>query len=76
MTDNITAALEEWIDGRVIARRVVDEYGSQVVVTQGDAGFSLFRGFALGDGAGVSVDLQDASLATLVEHLLPDGVSA
>ena len=74
--EKVTAALASWIDGYgdVIARRIVDKFGTEIVITKDDARdggcLSVLRGFAIGEGAGVSVDLQDAAAIDVIEHLL------
>jgi hypothetical protein len=73
----VKAALTEWIDERPITdRRIIDQYGTEIVIVKGGkdrAGqerYDVLRGFTLGDGAGVSVDVRDEPIHTVVTHLL------
>jgi hypothetical protein len=75
----VKAELSKWIEGdhRIYDRRVVDQFGTEIVILEtepasktGEARFRVLRGFALGEGAGVSVDVADQPLTTVVTHLL------
>lgn len=77
MTDRnqlIGAELSRWIHGTEIARGTVDRFGTTLVVTadtiRGESVFTLLRGFGIGDGAGVSVDLQGGTVADLAGALI------
>lgn len=74
---HIKAKLEEWLSGYEIARKVVDTFGTTIVVTQEEDGtYSVFRAFSLGgvsredDAAVVSCDLQGGTLEQAFELLL------
>lgn len=69
-TQFIAAALANWISGDVIARRTVDEYGTEIVITKDADGYSVLRAFGIGEVAHVSVDLQDVPETKVIEHLL------
>ncbi len=66
----INKELDGWIEGDVIARREVDDFGTLVAVTKGKAGYRVIRAFGLGDGAGVSVDVQTDNIDEVIVHLL------
>lgn len=66
----INAEMDSWISGRTISRQTVDQFGTVIAVTEGKAGYRVLRAFGLGDGAGVSVDLQTDNIEDVVEHLL------
>jgi hypothetical protein len=73
----VKAELSQWIDERpILDRRVVDKFGTEIVIVKSredsikQSRYDILRGFALGDGAGVSVDEQDLMLEQVVTHLL------
>jgi hypothetical protein len=67
--DKIEAELKNWIDGEVVTRRA-DQYGTTIVVTKSPDGYTVIRAFTIGDGAGVSLDLQNATADETIDHLL------
>lgn len=69
-TNKIKAALAPWIEGQEVVARHNFAFDTEIVVTKTDRGFSLYRGFSLGNGADVSADLQDAPVEILVSMLL------
>lgn len=70
----VKTELSGWIDDedRIVTRRVVDRFGTEVVVLRDPEGerYRVLRGFVLGEGAGVSVDVNDAPLENAIEYLL------
>ena len=68
----VKSELADWINGsQVVARRVVDKFDTEIVVTQSPEGlYSVLRGFSLGEGAAVSVDVNEERVETVLEHLL------
>jgi hypothetical protein len=68
----VKTELTDWIDDKpIIDRRVIDQFGTELVIINSSPDrFTLLRGFALGDGAGVSVDVSDAPLGEVLTNLL------
>jgi hypothetical protein len=67
--DKIEAELAKWIEGKVVARKTGD-YGATIVVTALEDGYTVLRAFSIGDGAGVSMDLQHATADEVFNYLL------
>lgn len=70
--DKVESELAGWISGEEIVRHT-DAHGTVRVVTRGPNGYSLLRGFPMGEGAGISADLQDVTAERLIGRLLRDG---
>lgn len=68
----VKAELTKWIGhSRIVDRRVVDKFGTELVILQNDGEYyTLLRGFTIGDGAGVSVDVNDRPMGEVLTYFL------
>lgn len=71
MMDDVNTALDDWIDGEIVADRRNEAAGERTVVFRNQHGYySLARGFPVGDKAHVSMDLVDRTADQVIAHLL------
>ena len=69
--DDVNTALDDWIDGDIVADRRNEATGERTVVFRNHHGhYSLARGFPVGDKAQVSMDLVDRTADQVIAHLL------
>lgn len=75
----VKTELGGWIteEDRIVDRRVVDDYGTEIVILRsadaaktGEERYRVLRGFTLGDGAGVSVDVADKPMEDVLAYFL------
>jgi hypothetical protein len=65
----VETELSKWITGKVVARKT-DDFGTTVVVTKSDDGYTVLRAFPLGQDAGVSCDLQNGTADETIARLM------